>query len=192
MASYRMLPDAELLELLKVGDRAAYTEIYERYKGILHQHAYKKLGDREEAKEVVQWLFVTLWTRRETLPLETSLSGYLYTAVRNRILNMIAHKAVESRYIGSLEQFYKQGEYITDNQVREQELAAIIEKEIACLPAKMREIFEMSRKTNLSHKEIAETLRLSEQTVRTQVRNALRILRVKLGIVIYLIYFSEF
>lgn len=192
MTSYSILSDAELFDLLRTGDRIAYTEIYERYKRILYQHAYKKLGDREEAKEVVQWLFVMLWTRREAIQPETNLSGYLYRAIRNRILNVIAHKEVASRYLLSLEQFYAAGEYVTDNQVRERELAALIEKEIASLPPKMREIFELSRKTNLSHKEIAETLSLSEQTVRTQVRNALRILKVKLGAVVYLMYFPEF
>jgi RNA polymerase sigma-70 factor (ECF subfamily) len=63
----------------------------------------------------------------------------------------------------------------------------IIEKEIADLPAKMREVFELSRKTFLSHKEIAGQLDLSEKTVRNQVNNALKVLRVKLGIFVFLL-----
>ncbi|MDO7743049.1 MAG: sigma-70 region 4 domain-containing protein, partial [Pedobacter sp.] len=74
-----------------------------------------------------------------------------------------------------------------DHRIRERDLATIIEKEISCLPAKMREVFELSRKSHLSHKEIAILLDLSELTVRTQVKKALRILRLKLGLLIYLL-----
>jgi RNA polymerase sigma-70 factor (ECF subfamily) len=53
----------------------------------------------------------------------------------------------------------------------------------------MRLIFEMSRNSHLTHKEIADELGISPQTVRTQVRNALRILRVKVGTNIFFILF---
>jgi RNA polymerase sigma-70 factor (ECF subfamily) len=71
--------------------------------------------------------------------------------------------------------------------VREKQLAAIIEREIAALPPKMREVFVLSRKEYLTHKEIAELLGISEQTVSKHVTNALKILRVKLGAVAYIL-----
>jgi len=61
-------------------------------------------------------------------------------------------------------------------------LADLIEKEIQALPSKMRQIFELSRKQYLSYKEIAEQLEISEHTVKSQVSNALRILKLKLGV----------
>ena len=64
----------------------------------------------------------------------------------------------------------------------------IIENEIANMPGKMREIFELSRKSHLSHREIAETLGISEKTVKNQVNNALKILRTRLGLLNYLIF----
>ena len=67
-------------------------------------------------------------------------------------------------------------------------MGTIIEKEIAELPAKMREVFELSRKQHFSHKQIAEKLEISEQTVSKHVANALRILRVRLGVFIYLLW----
>jgi len=59
------------------------------------------------------------------------------------------------------------------------------------LPPKMKTVFELSRKANLSHKEIATQLDLSESTVKKHVNNALKILRGKLGLVIYLLYISH-
>jgi RNA polymerase sigma factor (sigma-70 family) len=98
---------------------------------------------------------------------------------------VIAHQQVESKYVSSLQRFLEEGYCVTDHQVRERQLAALIEKGISELPPKMREVFELSRKQAMSHKEIAEQLNLSEQTVRTQVKNALRILRLKLGMMLF-------
>lgn len=184
MEDYSKFCDSELQGLLMGGDARAFTEIYHRYKGVLHQHALNMLKDRDEAKDILQELFTNLWHNRESIHIQINLSGYLYSGIRNRVLNLIAHKQVESKYIASLEDFIHKGEFITDHRVRERQLAELIEKEIAALPPKMREIFRLSRISNMSHKEIAEGLSLSEQTVRTQVRNALRLLRVKLGLLI--------
>jgi len=65
-------------------------------------------------------------------------------------------------------------------------LEVLIEKEIACLPSKMRQVFELSRKANLSHKQIATQLDLSEKTVKNQVNNALKVLKLKLGSLMFL------
>lgn len=192
MCDYTTLNDNELAVLLKDGDNLAYTEIYNRYNALLYLHAYKKLKVREEAKDVVHELFCKLWSNRCELVLTGSLAAYLYTAIRNRILDVIAHKQIESAYIVSLQDFIHSGHYVTDSRVRESELAAIIEKEIASLPLKMAEIFVLSRKSHLSYRQISEKLGISEQTVKKQVYNALKILKVRLGyifLVLYLIFF---
>jgi len=181
MSAYSKLSDAELISLLKLSNRNAYTEIYKRYTALLYHHAYSKLQNREEARDIVQELFVTIWLKREDLNICTNLAGYLYNAIRNRVLNKIAHQQVESHHLSSLRDFIIKQESITDFLVREKELTFIIESEIARLPAKMREIFMLSRKASLSHKEIASQLSLSEKTVKNQVNNALKILKVKLG-----------
>ncbi|WP_262712275.1 sigma-70 family RNA polymerase sigma factor [Mucilaginibacter phyllosphaerae] len=64
---------------------------------------------------------------------------------------------------------------------------ALIEKEIAELPPRMREVFEMSRKQTRTYKEITEQLGTSEETVKKQVSGALKVLRVKLGVLIYIL-----
>jgi len=179
--------DQDLVSLLREGSQDAYTEIYNRYKWLLHTHVYKKLGDRDAANDVIQDLFTSLWTKREDIFLTSTLSAYLYTAVRNRILNLIEHRQVESKYIDSLMDYANGYVAATDHLVREKQLMEIIEKETAALPSKMREVFELSRKSHLTHKEIAGHLGISEETVKKQIKNALKILRVRLGIVLYII-----
>lgn len=181
MHAYQSFNDQTLLTLLRQGDKDAYTVIYDRYKNLLYNHAYKKLGDPEEVKDVLQELFTNLWNKRVDIPVAMNLSGYLYAGIRNRILNLLSHKEVENKYLTSIKQFTQEGDYSTDLVIREKEMADLIQKEIDQLPPKMREVFLLSRKENLSHHEIAEQLSISEQTVAKQVTNALRILRVRLG-----------
>jgi RNA polymerase sigma-70 factor (ECF subfamily) len=181
--------DEQLLSMLKQGDQAALTEIHSRYYAVLYAHAYKRFPYREEIRDILQELFTYLWNNRESLKLSTGLPAYLYASVRNRILNIYRNNKVRVEYAASIQAFAKEGETIADERLREKELLRMVEWEIAALPSQMRIIFELSRNHDLSHIEIAEKLGLSPQTVRTQVRNALRILRVKLGTNIFFILF---
>ncbi|WEK18994.1 MAG: RNA polymerase sigma-70 factor [Candidatus Pedobacter colombiensis] len=186
MLIYGSLSDLELTDLLKEGDVNAYTVIYNRYFDELFLHAFRRLNDKEEAQDVIHELFAGLWNKRAELTIRSSLAAYLYTSVRNRIMDVISHLQVETKYVNSLQNFIDQGYCITDHRVRERQLSALIEKGIAELPPKMREVFELSRKQVMSHKEIAAQLNISEQTVRKQVNNALKILRSKLGMTLFL------
>lgn len=184
---YSQLTDHELTALLKGGDHTAFAQIYNRYKFVLHAHAINKLRDREEARDIIQEVFSYLWSKHEVIQLSGNLSGYLYGAVRNAILNKITRKQVQERYFDSLKAFSEQDNIITDGRIRESQLKEHIEKEIGMLPPKMRAVFELSRKEYLGHKEIAWKLEISEQTVSKQITNALKILKFKLGALIYLL-----
>jgi len=187
MTIYSQLSDHELVSRIREGDEASFAEVYNRFYGLLYIHAHKRLRNEEEARDVIHELFAFLWAKRDSFTITTNLSGYLYSSIRHRILDMITHKKVEEKYIGSLQQYIDQDHTYADFRVRERDLAKLIEQEISFLPPKMREVFELSRKSHLSHKEIAAVLDLSEQTVRTQVKKALRILRLRLGLVVYLL-----
>ena len=185
MADYSSYTDADLTELLRSGDRFAFTEIYNRYKLVLHNHAWNKTRNNVEAQDAIQDVFSNLWTKREVNQIGSNLSGYLYISVRNHILNLFAKKQVQEKYINSIQQFSQQATALTDHRVRESMLRDVIEKEIAELPPRMREVFELSRKQHLSHREIAEIMGTTEQTVKKQVSNALKHLRSKLGLLQY-------
>jgi RNA polymerase sigma-70 factor (ECF subfamily) len=184
MVPYQERSDDELCLLLKAGDDRAFTAIYDRYFWLLHVHAYKWLRNREDAKDIIHELFSTLWSKRETLAPENKLAPYLYASVRNRIFNQLARDKYAVQYVDKLESFLKQGECITDHLVRERMLMEVIERSISEMPRRMRDVFEMSRKQQLSHKEIAEKLDISEETVRKHIHHALKILRPKLEMII--------
>jgi RNA polymerase sigma-70 factor (ECF subfamily) len=184
---YNKLSDQELTALLKEGDHEAFTEVFNRYNSLLYIHAFKKLHEREGAKDVVQEVLSSLWIKRELVNPGNNLGGYLYTAIKHRIFDLLSHQKVTNKHVISLQKYLEHGQVVrADYQIREKQLAAIIEKEIAALPPRMREVFMLSRKENLTHKEIAERLAISEQTVTDQVKKALKILKPKIGLSIAL------
>jgi len=186
MGDYSTLSDNELLKLLKESDHVAYNEIYHRYFYLIFTHAYKKLRDEEQAKDVVHDVFASLWFKREFNLPNSNLAGYLFTAVRNKTFDLFAHQAVQGKYLDSLKSYMSNHVHApADHRLRERELADYIEKAIQALPPKMKQIFEMSRKQQLSHKEIADQLNTSENNVSKQVNNALRVLRTKLGMLAF-------
>jgi len=189
--NYSSCPDIELVNLLSEDDEHAYLEIFSRYNKLLYSHAYNKLREREDAKDIVSEVFYALWIRRaQSLPKE-NLVGYLFMAVRYKIADFLSRKQVKEHYVQSLQTYINQAEVDTDHLVREKQLKEIIEEEIAALPPRMQEIFRMSRFEQMSHKEIAEKLQLSEQTVKDQVKKALRILRIKLGLIVFIALFFK-
>jgi len=172
--------DASLLIALKSGDQLAFETLYNNYKGILYVYAYKKLQDREQVKDIIHEIFLSIWERRKTLTVRDGFANYLFHAVRYKVIDIIESKYTIEKY-KNFQSFLDNKTIPTDYLVREKILASIINREIESFPPKMREVFKLSRTENLSHSEIAEKLGLSTQSVRSHIKNALRILRVKIN-----------
>lgn len=180
MSSYSQYTDEELACMLAADDSIAFTEIYDRYAGVLYLHVHRKVGDREIAKDLIHDIFESLWDSRIDLNIRGRLSHYLYTAARYKVINSIRR---EKRFVDiPLE---CESELLVSQQPQadvlliNNELQQLIEAEANLLPTRMREIFMMSRAQQLSHQEIAEQLNLSPATVKKQVNNALKVLRIK-------------
>src|SRR3546814_11491071 len=97
------------------------------------------------------------------------------------IIDIISKQKSSSAYIRSFGNYLHQSHDTPDYLVREKELAAMIEREISLLSPQLKTVFELSRNEHLSHREIAEKLGLTEQTVRGYIKNALTTLKLKFG-----------
>ncbi|MGK9118137.1 RNA polymerase sigma factor [Olivibacter jilunii] len=188
MSSYKLYTDNKLIHLLAANDTAAFSEIYLRYGERLYKQAYHVLRNREDAKDIVQDIFTSLWNKRTGLQIN-NLAAYLYIANRNQTIKLIAHKKITSVYFDWLQALAKEVSDNAHHTLLEKQLNQLVEDEVSKLPSKMQAVFNLSRKAHLSHKEIAAKLHLSEATVKTQVKNALRILRSKLEAFLYAILF---
>lgn len=173
------LSDNELLFAFKRGEDYAFKVLYDRYWQLLYVSACKVIKDEDEAKDVVQEVFMSLLKKAAEIDVQASLSNYLYTAVRYKVFDAISRRKVRSEYADSLTDFVTGQNYTTDRMVLLKEINQEIEKEIQNLPEKMKEVFELSRKSGLSHKEIAELLKISDKTVKKQIGNAIKLLKPK-------------
>lgn len=181
MDSYKELLDTQLIHLLKQGDKAAFAEIYDRYAIMVYYKVNQMLKDEETSKDLIQDLFISIWDKADHIREEANLAGYLYIASKNRVLKLIQKGKTRDDYLTELGKYSSDISYETVHKLDEREMMLIILNEIAKLPPKMREVFQLSRLENLSHKEIAARLNISEATVRKQVQNSLGILKTTLG-----------
>jgi len=173
------LTDQELVQLLQQGDKKAFDALYGRYWRKLYLLAYQKLRSRELAEELVQDLFISLWTKRESLRITSSVGAYLGMAVRYMVIKLFQKERVHHQYEQTAALAPAYGN-TTEDEVFFHDLQEVIEQEINKLPEKCREVFQLSRHDNLSGKEISLKLHVSEKTVENHIGKALRLLRLNL------------
>ena len=172
--------ETHIIKGIRAGRESAFDQLFQEYYRSLSVFALKYISDLEVAKEIVQDLFVHLYENRKSLFISTSLESYLYQSVRNRCLNQIKQQKTQKKH---LDQYQSEQESTVDLEdlIRETELEHHIFKVVSSLPPQCQNIFNMSRVKGLSNSEIAEQLNISKRTVETQISNALKVLREKLG-----------
>lgn len=172
--------DQELVHLMQSGNEAAFTELYNRYWDKLFAIAAHKLQNLAEAEEVVQDIYLELWNRRAGLQITTSLPAYLSTAVKFKVINILALRHRRLRYQEHAVQVAAAGDLSTEQWLRFGELQSRLTALVNELPDKCRLVFRLSREEGLSHKEIAATIGVAEKTVEAHLSRALRTLRTQL------------
>lgn len=196
MPALQSYTDLGLIELMRNDDEAAFAEIYRRYSLMLISYSLKVIQEKEQTKDIVQEVFISIWKRRASLSLSGDLSHYLLKAVRNLSIRYIEKNITEKNFTKRLALFTQHLPSSPYNALEIQELEEKIEAAINNLPPKMKEIYYLSRYENLSYKEIANKLGIAETTVKKQVSNALHIIRNEIkGIqgaaIIYALFFLD-
>lgn len=176
--SLKLLSDEELFSCLSSNDsKQAFELIYKKHYPSLLRYSYSKVGDFEQAEDIVQEVLMQLWSRRFELSFHTSVNNYLRRAVKYKIIDLISKMKHRKTYLDSLEYVEQSSVSDTDYLLRESLFREMIEQEIDKLPKRMKEVFIMSRYEYMSHQEIADKLGLSVHTVSTQIKKTLKILR---------------
>jgi len=172
--------ERKCLVALSTGDFNAFNILYEKYHRALYFFALKLSKNQHEAEELVQSVFVTVWETRQTIDPEKSFSAYLFSIARNRFYDMLRKRVIESCYADYILQQNILMASDLEKKIEDREINEIINKLLQQVPERRLEIYRMSREENLSYKQIAEKLQISENTVDTQIRNVLNFLRKEL------------
>ncbi|EID73999.1 RNA polymerase sigma-70 factor [Imtechella halotolerans] len=176
-----MIDEKSLLTRLKHNDDRAFEIIYnELGNGIFH-YCNSRINDLFISEEIVQEVFLSLWNKRSSLEITTSLKSYLFTAAKYQILNHIRSEKVRKEYATNLANYLLINyENPTEDLIAVNDLKALIDEIVESLPKKCQLVFKMSRFENLSIQEISKEMNISTRTVENHLTKALKHIRQEL------------
>lgn len=178
----RIPTDAELLRRLRAGDERALEAIFRAHYAGMCAFVLRFVHAPDVAEELVQDVFLKLWTKREQISEIDALKTYLYRAARNTALNSLRRRKLEQNWEA---QEAAHGEPVSnvspDQETSTDELALAVKGAVDRLPGRCREVFLLSREGGLTYLQIAASLGISIKTVETQMGRALKSLRSALA-----------
>ncbi|GAA4780535.1 RNA polymerase sigma-70 factor [Olivibacter ginsenosidimutans] len=172
--------DAIYLQKITEGDESAFSILYHKYWESLFKYVIRILQDEDEVADVIQETFVTFWELRSTLDRIRSAKAYLFIMARNFAFKRLRENLKKKENFERFVAFYGEALHQADDVFDIKELNKLLEGAISALPERMREVFLLSRKEHLSYKEIADRLQISDLTVKKQINNALKALKLSL------------
>ncbi len=165
-----------MIRLIARGDEQAFEELFRSVYARLVVYAIHYMGDKQEAENIVQMVFIKFWEKRRDLKI-ISLSKYLTVSVRNACLNELRR---QPPWYSVDDQFHIP-ESQADDEFPDETLLKRIREAIDEMPAQRKKIFKMGRYDGLKYKEIASALGISPKTVEVQMGKALKTLREMFG-----------
>lgn len=177
MPAIPTIEESLLVTSLKQGDKLAFAGIYNKYHRQIYVIALKYLKDEALAQDIVQEIFIKLWTYREHLKEELSLKGFLITSVHNLVLNTIRNRQTEILKHIELVHKTNNSPKLSDHALLVSEYARIAEKGISELSPAKQLIFRLRSFHCLSNQEVAAQLGLSVNTVKFQFSQASKTIR---------------
>ncbi|MDR2627621.1 MAG: RNA polymerase sigma-70 factor [Dysgonamonadaceae bacterium] len=169
--------EKDLVVRLIQDDESAFCELYAMYKDRLLYFAMKYLKSGEFAEDVYQDAFAAIWQTRRFINPDMPFSTYLYSIVRNRILNMMRNMDAERGLKDFILSQAVNHTEDTSDKLAESDLRKILSKAMSKLTDRQREIFYMSRNREMSYNEIAKALNISPYTVQKHMSSALKTLQ---------------
>jgi RNA polymerase sigma-70 factor (family 1) len=174
--------EKDVLQRLKEGSETSFETLFHRYSPKLYHFVYNiSTGNKYLTEEIVQRTFIKVWETRKMIDPNRSFISYLCTIAKNMLLNNYEHQMVEYVYQNYILKFSSGKGNNTSDIVEANLLNEYIDKQTQLLPTARKRIFMMYWKQQLSVKEIAAKLELSESTVQNQLSKALSFIRTNLA-----------
>lgn len=169
-------------------ENAAFSKIYRIYFPKLVRFSREYVVSTEDAENIVQDIFMYLWEHRDMLESLTNPNAFLFTLTKNRCIDFYRHKVRTESKKESLDALSERElklkmealQQFDENMFTVDDIDVLLNKAIAHLPEKCRQVFILSRMEGMKHEEIATQLNISVNTVQNHIVVALRKLKVEL------------
>lgn len=168
----------ETIGALKMNSKKEFDSFFKQYYTLFLSFACRYRLDVEEARDIVQDVFIAFWEQRENFSSVVAAKAFFYRSISNRCLNYLKHEDVKSRYAEHQIEAMQSEEFIQENIIRE-EVSFIVRRKIKELTPREQEIILLSLQ-NKTNQEIADLLSLSVPTVKTHKMHAYARLRSEL------------
>lgn len=169
--------EEQLLAALKRGDEKAFALIYNAYVGKSFNFVYSIVKDRETAKDIVQDTFIKVYLKRDTISKVSSFNSYLFTMLKNAVLDFFDSELVKSRYMSQFKVSTDSFTDVVNESLDTNELKQRIEASLSRMPKQRQHIFRLSRFNGVPNHEIARMFGISKRTVENHISNAIRDIR---------------
>jgi len=172
------LHNTELLSALAHDNEVVFKFIYDAYRHRIWLAAMRYLKSEELAEEVVQEVFMKLWTERGKIKPETPVEAWLFTVAKNNTINRLKKKAIEWKAVNYLKVTQISHDDSTANKINDSDCQNLLKQALKTLSENQRKVFELAREEDFSYMEIATRLKISPLTVKTHMARALAHLKL--------------
>ena len=159
--------------IIENDDQVAFEILFRKYYEVLCNYSFSFLENKSFAEEAVSEVFVKLWTKRKEISIRKSPQSFLYTSVKNKSIDILRKNANRQDFVQYDVQLMS-ANYSPEEEMQYKELAVAIKKCIEKLPPQCKNIFLLSRDSQMTYQEIANKLGISIKTVKTQMYRALK------------------
>lgn len=192
-----LISQKELSIKLIKGDRNAFRSIYNSHHKQLFLLAKKYLKDHQLAEDAVQDIFIKLWVKREKINPDKSIKSFLFTCLKNHVLNMIRNQKRRILLAYELTEDLHPQTTCTEDEITYSEYQEILLDGLIEMPERQRQIFKMRSYSGLSNSEIARKLQISINTVnvhyykgsifiRKYIKNEAGIISILIGAILFI------
>ncbi|MFT4018075.1 MAG: sigma-70 family RNA polymerase sigma factor [Agriterribacter sp.] len=169
--------EKELLLRISAGDASAFALLFNQYKDKIYTIGFKITGSAFLAEEVVQEIFMKLWTNRKTLPELECFTAWFNTVTRNHLFSLIKRKAAREQreivFANKIPAFYNNA----DENILLKDAGELLEKALYTLPPQQNKVYRLIKERGMKKEEVASQLNLSTETVKAHLSKAMKSIR---------------
>ena len=169
--------ERELLSLLKQGNEQAFEKIYNSYSSRLFGNVFKMVKSETTTQEILQDVFIKIWSNRASIDLDKSFRSYLFRIAENKVYDFFRKASRDKKIQAQLFAIATEGYEHIEEMIYRKENALLLQKAIDSLSPQRQQIFRLIKLDNKSYEEVSRQLGISVSTISDHIVKANKAIR---------------